>query len=86
MAVSATGVMPALARVLPEREKPGQRPVLHAAHGATCHIIVFARRTCEREEQVEMEGGTFEDRPAEWSWTPLSPPAGPREWMPRRQM
>ena len=47
---------------------------------------MFARRTCEREDQVEMEGGTFEDRPAEWSWTALSPPAGPREWMPRQEM
>ena len=86
MAVSATGVMPALARVLPEREKPGQRPVLHAAHGATCHNCLRGARVREREEQVEMEGGTFEDRPAEWSWTALSPPAGPREWMARRQM
>ena len=25
-----------------------------------------------------MEGGTFEDRPAEWSWTALIPPAGPQ--------
>jgi|SaaInlStandDraft_1057018.scaffolds.fasta_scaffold245283_2 hypothetical protein len=37
VSVSATGVMPALARVRPEAEKVGHHPVLHAARGANCH-------------------------------------------------
>ena len=39
MAVSATGLMHTLAMTISETEKPGQCPLLHAAHGATCHIV-----------------------------------------------
>ena len=36
MAVSATRLMHTLAVVISETEKPGQSPVLHAAHGTNC--------------------------------------------------
>jgi hypothetical protein len=37
MRVCVTWVMTTLARLDPEAEKVGHRPVLHAAHGANCH-------------------------------------------------
>jgi hypothetical protein len=43
------------------------------------------RRTHEREDQVEPECGTFDNKPAEWSGSALSPPAGPRDCMLRRE-
>ena len=82
VSVSATGVIPTFAMAAPEAEKVGYHPVLHAAHGASCHQLSL-RRTCEREEQVEPESSTFDKTAAKWSGCAISHPDGPRDCMPR---
>ena len=64
MAVSATGVMPVLARVRPEREKVGHRPVLHATCRANCHICLRGARVRERARSSQSAGPSMTSRPS----------------------
>ena len=64
MAVSATGVMPALARVRPEREKVGHRPVLHATCRANCHNCLRGARVSERSRSNQSAGPSRTGRPS----------------------